>query len=87
MDKTYSLSNHRELWAVLKSIPRLPYIFCGHYHTEKVIIRDKRTVFIAPSAFMQIDPAAPGFKILSKRPGWRLIDWDGRKLQTSVIYL
>lgn len=86
MDNKYALKNISETWKVLKQLERIKYIFCGHYHSEKTVIKDGKTVFLTPSTMAQFDPLATDITISHRNPGWRIIEWDGETLQTSVEY-
>jgi Icc protein len=87
MDKKYPLKNRKEVWQVLLSIPNLKHIFCGHYHTEKMITQDGRLVYLTPSTMAQIDQESPLARLEHKFPGWRLIKWNGNNLMTRVYYV
>lgn len=87
MDSLHCLQNHHETWRVLKGIDRIKNIFVGHYHYEDEIVKDGKTVYVTPSAKMQIDPTEKEFKILSVNPGWREITWSDQGVETRVVYL
>lgn len=87
MDRDYPLRNGEELFSLLKTIPNIRYIFCGHYHTEKTFIKNGKTIFITPSTAFQLSQENPEYEVSSYQPGWRWIEWDGEELGTSVRYL
>ncbi len=62
-------------------------IFCGHYHTDKTIIKEGKNIVITPSTMFQLSTDQIEYKVDSYRAGWRLIEWDGAQLKTSVFYL
>lgn len=86
MDEKYPLKNISETWSVIKELERIKLIFCGHYHTEKTIVKDRKSIFLTPSTMAQFDNQNPEITILHRNPGWRIIEWDGETLRTSVEY-
>jgi len=87
MDGKYPLQNQNETMSVLNQIENIRSIFCGHYHTEKTVIAEDKTIFITPSTMMQLNQTNPEYEVSSFRPGWRIIDWDGSRIETRVDYL
>lgn len=87
MDRKYPLKNRDRVFARLKKIKRIKSIFCGHYHTEKTIIKADKNIFITPSTMVQLHTDRVEYKVNSYQAGWRMIEWDGIQLNTSVSYL
>lgn len=87
MDSFYPLKNISETWAVLEQLTAVKHIFCGHYHTEKIIERQGKMIYLTPSTTMQIDPISADFAIEHTRPGWRMIEWEGEQVDSYVEYL
>ncbi len=87
MDTYHPLRNLDEVWSILQQLPQIKTIFCGHYHTEKTILREGKTVHLTPSTVFQIDTQYPKFQMSSTQPGWRIIEWQGERLNTHVKYL
>ena len=87
MDNRYALRNIEEVWPVLRDIPAIRHIFCGHYHTERSLCVDSRHIHLTPSTQMQIDCLSPAFRVSHLRPGWRWIEWENRTLRTWVEYV
>lgn len=87
MDGRHYLRNRDSVWEQLCRHDNLPFVFCGHYHTERHIMRDGKQVFITPSTLMQIGQDHEKFSIEHMRPGWRMIEWDGEELRTHVHYI
>lgn len=87
MDEQYYLKNYEEVWSVLQTLPPIKHIFCGHYHTDKKIIEEDKTVYLTPATVFQIDTQAAEFMIQHTHPGWRIIEWNGKQLRTYVEYL
>ena len=86
MDRKYPLENWQEAVRLLRSIPQIKNIVCGHYHTERTVQSCENTVFITPATYMQISQQSPNFEISDYRPGWRWIKWEGETLYSSVFY-
>jgi 3',5'-cyclic-AMP phosphodiesterase len=86
MDEKYPLKNISEAWSVIKELKNINYIFCGHYHTERTIVKDEKIVFLTPSTMVQFDCQTPDITTTHRNPGWRIIEWDGETLRTSVNY-
>ena len=87
MDDRYPLLNIEESWDKLREISVIEHIFCGHYHTAKSFSIDNKMIHLCPSTSIQIDPWTIDFAIQHTRPGWRVIDWDGQELATTVYHL
>lgn len=86
MDAEWPLENGAALEQVLLDFGKQVFVFAGHYHIEKTIIRKNITQFITPSCFMQIDQYAKEFKADHNVPAWRMITWENKTLQTTVHY-
>ncbi len=87
MDERHSLQNIEETWAVLRELPNIRHIFCGHYHAECELTFDDKNIHVTPSTFFQIDKIQTDFKVAHTRPAWRMIEWDDTGLRTHVEYL
>lgn len=88
MDSRYALKNWKEVGETLDSIGNLHSIFVGHYHSGMTIDRGAgQTVYVTPSTQMQLDPESSEFHILSRIPGWRLIEYSNGKLLTELRFL
>ncbi len=87
MDTEYPLQNRDEIWLQLSQLTHIKHIFCGHYHTARSIHKNSQTIHITPSTMMQIATRPPHFTISSYLPGWRIIEWDGKQLNTFVEYV
>ncbi|MCK5718822.1 MAG: metallophosphoesterase [Thiomargarita sp.] len=86
MDERYSLTNIESLWKVFNQLPQIKHIFCGHYHTEKVLAKNGKSIYLTPATIFQIDTVETNFKIAHTNPGWRIIEW-GEDVNTYVEYL
>jgi Icc protein len=87
MDERYPLQNIDEVWPVLVQLSQIKHIFCGHYHTEKTVVKAGKSVHLTPSTIFQIDTQSPYFVMKHTRPGWRMIEWQGSRVRTYVEYL
>jgi Icc protein len=87
MDKKHALRNRDTVWQILSDLTAIKHIFCGHYHTEKLIEKDGKFVHLTPSTMLQIDTKSFRFDIASTIAGWRMIEWQGDHLNTYVEYL
>lgn len=88
MDSRYALKNWEEVGRVLDKIPNLHSVFVGHYHSDMTINRGNgQIVYVTPAIQMQLDPDSSEFKILSREPGWRLIEYFDGELSTELRYL
>jgi Icc protein len=80
----YKLKNGDEVMSVLSRFPKLRTVFCGHYHTNITVQLGEMDVHICPSTFLQVNPRASVFEIVSTQPGYRVIDVDNGKMTTEV---
>jgi Icc protein len=81
---TIALQNANEVQALLKSIPNLRFICCGHVHHEFHLKLGEIDVFTTPSTGIQFDPAGLEPAFLSAPPGYRIFEFNGRSFTTSV---
>lgn len=86
MDRKYPLRNIPEVQSHLKEINNIEHIFVGHYHTDKIVEFDGKTVYITPATQMRISQTNPDFEMEPQGCGWRYIEWDGEILKTEVRY-
>ncbi len=88
MDRHYPLTNNASLLEILDSTDKIKHVFCGHYHTSKMLQFNRNIqLHLTPSTWFQIDEIEPEFTISDKRIGYRRISIDGKSLNTSVIML
>jgi len=86
MDNHHPLRNINEIWQTLNQLPQIQHIFCGHYHTEKTVIKNNKSIYLTPATVFQIDTKKSHFAIAHTKPGWRIIEW-GEQMLTYVEYL
>lgn len=86
MDLRYHLRNMVDVRKVLNKFDNLKHIFCGHYHSDFCVEIDGKTVHVAPSTQMQIDPNAPYFNLKSSAPGWQVINWGEDFVESAVHF-
>ncbi len=87
MDDKHKLKNHEESWEVIRKLKHIQHIFSGHYHTERTLCVDNKSLHLTPSTMLQIDTKHPTFKQQHAFPGWRWIEYDGQRLQTWCDYI
>ncbi len=86
MDENWPFRRSEDLMAVLSRYPAPIYVFCGHYHTERVAYADNVSVHITPSLYFQLDSESEKPAVEHTRIALRIIDFEGEKLVTSVKY-
>ncbi len=86
MDITWPFRRSADLMAVLSQHPTPVYVYCGHYHTERVAHGGQVHVHITPSLYFQLDPELIHPAIEHTRIALRVIDWQENRLSTFVQY-
>ncbi len=88
MDEYHALHNIDDVWEVLDQFPQVQHIFCGHYHTEKTVVKNGKSVHLTPATIFQIETNNQNFAIAHSKPGWRIIEWKEKtnNIQTYVEY-
>ncbi len=86
MDTNWPFRRSEELMAVLNNYPSSVYVFCGHYHTERVIHAQNVSAHITPSLYFQLDPEKAEPAIEHTRIALRIIDFKEDRLYTAVQY-
>ncbi len=87
MDNNYCFQQAAQFAEALAQKSDIIPVFCGHYHTERMVSAAQFNVFITPSTMAQIDPENPEYALKHLTPGFRVVDWDGTQLVTQVCYL
>jgi len=87
MDTHYPLLNHDVVWKTLRQSNKIKHIFCGHYHTDKLVQKAGKSIHITPSTMYQIDTTQPKFNIEHQIPGWRVIECRENSIHTYTKYL
>lgn len=78
MDGKYPLRDTDRLVKILTSDGRRRRIFCGHYHTPRLVSQDLLDVFLCPPTSFFIQPCADDFALAHHLPGYFLLEWaDG----------
>ncbi|MBK9014332.1 MAG: metallophosphoesterase [Saprospiraceae bacterium] len=87
MDVNYPLRNMVEVQEVLYQHPFPVYIFCGHYHVEKMLCVKNLVVHITPTTYFQMKWQQPEFLLDHLRIGLREINLrsDG-VVESAVVY-
>ena len=86
MDLRYHLENMVEVQQVLAGIKNLTHIYVGHYHYQFEVNMGRQVVHVAPATQFQIDPSLPYFNLKSADPGWQLIEWGEKNVETTVYF-
>jgi Icc protein len=86
MDLRYHLENMVEVQQVLAGIKNLTHIYAGHYHHHFEVNMGRQIVHVAPATQFQIDPNVPYFNLKSAAPGWQLIEWGEKFVETEVYF-
>jgi Icc protein len=87
MDKNYALKDTKDILDIFHSFEKNIYLFCGHYHTEKIVHIDNLHMAITPSTYMQINPNSTDFEVESYLIGYRLIELSKSKCMSRVKYI
>ncbi len=87
MDKNYALKDSEEIQSLFHGYEKNVYLFCGHYHTEKMIHLDNLHIAITPSTYFQINPNTEEFEIDSHKIGYRLIEVSKNSCMSTVRYI
>jgi Icc protein len=86
MDSKHSLKNIDEVSAKLKEL-NINTVFCGHFHIDKICIKDELTVIITPSTFFQISDEEETFSEPVTASGYRIIEFLPGTICTKVVWL
>ncbi len=81
-----ALRNGGALMAALRRHDRLRWLICGHVHLEQVVQHDGLTMLTTPSTCIQLSKL-PEPRMLPGPPGFRIVDVEGDRLSTRVLYL
>jgi 3',5'-cyclic-AMP phosphodiesterase len=87
MDTKYPFLEQDRFINLVKTASAPVFIFSGHYHCEKTVLRENIAVFITPSTYFQIDGRVKELTILPSIPGYRIIDISEDVLYTKVFWL
>lgn len=87
MDANYPLRNMEALQEVLHGHPYPVYVFCGHYHVEKMICSKNMTVHITPTTYFQMKWNQPVFELDNLRIALReIVLRDDGAVESTVVY-
>ena len=87
MDKNYALEDRKEMQQIFHDFEKNIYLFCGHYHTDKMVHLDNLHIAITPSTYCQIDTTTDDFKVESYSIGFRLIELSKNHCMSTVKYI
>jgi Icc protein len=87
MDTNYPLRNMAEVQDVLHRHPHPVYVFCGHYHVEKMICSKNMTVHITPTTYFQMKWQQPTFELDNLKIALReIVLRDDGAVESTVVY-
>lgn len=87
MDENYPLQDIDDIQKLFHSYEKNVYLFCGHFHTDKMIHLQNLNIAITPSTYCQINSEETDFKVASYRIGYRMIELSKDSCMTAVKYL
>ena len=87
MDEQYAFREIPRVQRVFQGVNSELYIFCGHYHVDRVIRHANQLIHITPSTYFQIDSSIVEFGIDHHRPGFRMIEIDPDGIVSSCLYM
>lgn len=87
MDKNYALQDMKDIQKLFHKYEKNIYLFCGHYHTEKIIHLDNLHIAITPATYFQINPYQEEFEVDTYQIGFRLIELSKSRCMSKVRYI
>lgn len=85
MDGKYLLQEREGLLAILTADGRRRRVFCGHYHTSRLVSHRNLDVFLCPPTSFFIDPEVEEFRRVEAAPGYQLLEWEGEEEFRVVV--
>lgn len=89
MDEKYPLKDTDKLLGILRSDGRHRRIFCGHYHTGRMMTHQNLSIHLCPPTSFFINPNADSFEQEFLPPAYLRLSWDEegnfRSIPTYVI--
>ncbi|TVQ48854.1 MAG: hypothetical protein EA362_05265 [Saprospirales bacterium] len=85
MDEHHAFEQMEKMEDIIANFDKNFFLFCGHYHCEKTIIRDQCIAFITPSTFFNLDDRYEDFTILNKIPSFRRLVISTDQIETGVF--
>jgi Icc protein len=87
MDKRFPLQNRDEVVAALTKTKHKIALFCGHYHSEAIVVHENITQYVTPSTFYQLKKFSEIPAIEGDTFGYRVLTLENGNFQTEVKYL
>ncbi len=75
MDEKYPLRETGRLLSILTADGRPRRVFCGHYHTPRVVSHCNLEVYLCPPTSFFIRPESADFDMEPHYPGYLLLNW------------
>jgi Icc protein len=88
MDQSFRLENAEDVVNVLSRYAgELDItILCGHYHIDHDTTLSGIRQLTCPSLYVQIDPGTDTFAVTSTIPGFRVVSWNDRSIDTYTVF-
>ncbi len=86
MDDSHFLLNHKAVMNLLQRFGGRVRVFCGHYHTDRIVEMGNVTTYFTPSLYMQISDQDASFQVETYSAGFRIIELREDSFFTKVKY-
>lgn len=87
MEEQHAMKDRIDLQSVIFEHEFPVHTFCGHYHAQFFTQKKNLQLFLTPSCFFQIEPYQKEFSREHTRAGYRIVEYDGDHLSTTVRYV
>jgi Icc protein len=85
MEPKYSFEEIAEFSLLCKKQTRQIVTITGHFHMDRVVVKDELSVFVTPSTFLQIDPNSEALKVDTSYAAYRVIDLVEDDFRTFLV--
>lgn len=75
MDQKYPLRETDDLLRILTSDGRRRRVFCGHFHTPRIVEHENLQVHLCPPTSFFINPTADDFEEVTLPPAYLMLEW------------
>jgi len=88
MDGKYPLSDPEGLLTILRADARHRRIFCGHYHTGRMMTHQNLSIHLCPPTSFFINPDADSFQQEFLPPAYLQLSWDeAGNFRSAPVYV
>ncbi|MEZ5058093.1 MAG: metallophosphoesterase [Saprospiraceae bacterium] len=87
MDNNHAFQEMEKMQEVLSAYDGNMPIYCGHYHADKILVKNNLTVHITPSCFFQIDDRFEAFQVDHHKIAYRRLHVDEKGVRSTLRYL